>query len=407
VLFRSSGEPHAGERTWRNLLKSDASVDLVHFTILRPPEKQDGTPINQLSLIAFPTRELFVQKIDEFDLIIFDRYQRRGVLPILYFDNIARYVREGGAIMVAAGPEYSNQGSLANTPLNVVLPGLANGSVSEEAFKPQVPELGQKHPVTRNLDGWNLKDPEWSRWFRSVGIDQVSGDTVMTDGNDQPLLMLNRAELGRVALFLSDHVWLWARGFEGGGPHVQLLRRIAHWLMKEPELDEERLTAETRGDTITISRQSLGERPDDVILTDPTGETTNVELAQLVPGLWTAEIKVENIGLYQVENGDFTALTQVGPSNPREFSSVVSTTRALRPLLEKTGGSVARMSESPLPRIVPVRNGATSSGRGWIGLTNTNSSVLKGVDRIPLFAGLLGLALLLFAMAGMWFREGR
>src|SRR5437660_9835070 len=54
-----SGEPHSGERTWRNLLKSDASVDLVHFTILRPPEKQDGTPINELSLIAFPTRELF------------------------------------------------------------------------------------------------------------------------------------------------------------------------------------------------------------------------------------------------------------------------------------------------------------------------------------------------------------
>jgi hypothetical protein len=98
-----SGEPHAGERTWRNLLKSDASVDLVHFTILRPPEKQDGTPINELSLIAFPTRELFQQKINEFQLIIFDRYARQGVLPIIYFDNIARYVREGGAVLVRPG----------------------------------------------------------------------------------------------------------------------------------------------------------------------------------------------------------------------------------------------------------------------------------------------------------------
>jgi len=98
-----SGEPHAGERTWRNLLKSDASVDLVHFTILRPPEKQDGTPINELSLIAFPTRELFQQKIKDFHLIIFDRYARQGVLPIIYFDNIARYVRGGGAVLIAAG----------------------------------------------------------------------------------------------------------------------------------------------------------------------------------------------------------------------------------------------------------------------------------------------------------------
>ena len=65
-----SGEPHAGSRTWRNLLKSDSSVDLVHFTILRPPGKQDGVPVDELSLIAFPTRELFLEKIDDFDLII-------------------------------------------------------------------------------------------------------------------------------------------------------------------------------------------------------------------------------------------------------------------------------------------------------------------------------------------------
>ncbi len=90
-----SGEPHAGERVWRNLLKSDAAVDLVHFTILRPPQKQDGTPINQLSLIAFPTRELFSEKIKDFDLIIFDRYQHRDILQTLYYENIARYVRGG------------------------------------------------------------------------------------------------------------------------------------------------------------------------------------------------------------------------------------------------------------------------------------------------------------------------
>ena len=120
-----SGEPHAGERTWRNLLKSDASVDLVHFTILRPPEKQDGTPINELSLIAFPTRELFQQKINEFQLIIFDRYARQGVLPIIYFDNIARYVRDGGAVLVAAGPDYASPTSIWRTPLDVGAAGRA------------------------------------------------------------------------------------------------------------------------------------------------------------------------------------------------------------------------------------------------------------------------------------------
>jgi len=229
-----SGEPHAGERTWRNLLKSDASVDLVHFTILRPPEKQDGTPINQLSLIAFPTRELFVQKIDEFDLIIFDRYKRRGVLPVLYFDNIARYVRDGGAVLVAAGPEYADPLSIGATPLNSILPAVADGQVTEAPFVPRIPETGQKHPVTRDLDGWNEEKPDWSRWFRSVGVNEIGGESVMENEKGEPVLMLQRHDEGRVALFLSDHVWLWSRGFEGGGPHVQLLRRLAHWLMKEP-----------------------------------------------------------------------------------------------------------------------------------------------------------------------------
>lgn len=126
-----SGEPYPGERSWRNLLKSDPSVDLVHFTILRPPEKQDGTPINELSLIAFPIRELFDLKLDEFDLIIFDRYRRRGVLPRAYFENIARYVEEGGALLDSSGTAYAGPLSLYDSPLGRVLPGEPTGEVIE------------------------------------------------------------------------------------------------------------------------------------------------------------------------------------------------------------------------------------------------------------------------------------
>src|SRR5882757_591330 len=156
-----SGEPHAGERTWRNLLKSDASVDLVHFTILRPPEKQDGTPINELSLIAFPTRELFQQKISEFQLIIFDRYARQGVLPIIYFDNITRYVRAGGAVLVAAGPDYASQTSLWRTPLESVLPAEPSGRTTDVPFRAGLSELGKRHPVTRGLEGADEDPPRW------------------------------------------------------------------------------------------------------------------------------------------------------------------------------------------------------------------------------------------------------
>jgi len=402
-----SGSPHAGERTWRNLLKSDASVDLVHFTILRPPEKQDGTPIDQLSLIAFPTRELFIEKIDEFDLIIFDRYQRRGVLPVLYFDNIARYVEDGGAILVAAGPEYSENLSIAATPLNSVLPGVPNGETFVGPFLPRISETGEKHPVTRNLEGWDPEKPEWSRWFRSVGVDTISGDTVMLNENEEPILMLERKNEGRIALFLSDHVWLWARGFEGGGPHVQLLRRLAHWLMKEPELEEERLTANSNGEKVIITRQTIGEEPGEAEVISPSGETTTLQFTEQSTGIWQAEMTVDEIGLYRVSNNDLSALAQVGPANPRELAAVISTDELLKPITDATSGSIHRISEGGLPRIVGVSANGTRSGRSWIGFTQTDATVLNGIDRIPMFGGLLGLALLLTAFTGMWFREGR
>src|ERR1700732_1649207 len=236
-----SGEPHSGERTWRNLLKSDASVDLVHFTILRPPEKQDGTPINELSLIAFPTRELFQQKINEFQLIIFDRYARQGVLPIAYFDNIAKYVRSGGAVLVAAGPDYAGPTSIWRTPLDTILPAEPSGSVTEGAYRARLTDLGRRHPVTRGLAGSDEDPPHWSRWFRLVDTRAAKGTAVLQGPNEKPLLLLSREGEGRVALLLSDHIWLWARGYEGGGARVDLLRRLSHWLMKEPDLEEEAL----------------------------------------------------------------------------------------------------------------------------------------------------------------------
>ena len=405
-----SGEPHAGERTWRNLLKSDASVDLVHFTILRPPEKQDGTPINELSLIAFPTRELFVEKINDFDLIIFDRYQHRDVLPILYYDYIAEYVEKGGALLIAAGPEYAGEQSIAKTPLMSALPAIPTGQVIEQAFYPRLTELGQRDPVTRGLDGSAAEPPNWSRWFRLIGIDRPDGEVVMKGPDDRPLLLLDRNGEGRVGMLLSDQGWLWARGFEGGGPHVALYRRMAHWLMKEPELEEERLVADGRGMTLDIARQTMRDDPGPAQVISPSGKTLTVPLASSTPGVFTGSVETDEIGLYQIGNGDLNALAHVGPVNAPEFADTVSTEDVLKAPAEATGGSVRRIASSggvSLPGIVPVRANGTASGNDWIGLRTTDDSVLKSVSRVPLFGGFFGLGLLLLAIGSMWYREGR
>lgn len=404
-----SGSPHAGERTWRNLLKSDPSVDLVHFTILRPPEKQDGTPINQLSLIAFPTRELFAVKINEFDLIIFDRYQRQGVLPLIYFDNIARYVKQGGAVLVAAGPDYAQGDSLYDTPLGAILPATPTGNVLEEPYRAGLSALGRRHPVTRGLPGSESNPPDWSRWFRLVEASTIPGATPVLEGpGGKPALVLSHAEEGRVALFLSDQAWLWARGYEGGGPHVPLLRRLAHWLMREPELEEEALRLRVTNGDLIVERQTLTDAPPPVTLTSPSGAESRPVLAEAEPGLWRATVTSPETGLWRASDGKLTALVHVGPPNPREFTDLRSTTEILAPISEATGGAVRRIADgTDLPRILARRDGGSRAGSDWIGLDATSASVLVGIDRVPVFAGFLGLAILLGLVSATWWREGR
>jgi hypothetical protein len=405
-----SGEPHAGERTWRNLLKSDASVDLVHFTILRPPEKQDGTPINELSLIAFPTRELFQQKINEFQLIIFDRYARQGVLPIIYFDNIARYVRAGGAVLVAAGPDYASSTSIWRTPLDVILPAEPSGRTIDAAFTAALTDLGKRHPVTRGLEGSEEDPPHWSRWFRLVDARTAKGTSVMHGPDDKPLLVLSREGEGRVALLLSDHIWLWARGYEGGGPQVDLLRRLSHWLMKEPDLEEEALRLMVRGHDLTVQRQTMADGVSDITLTTPSGKTRTLTLTAAEPGVWRTTITANELGLWRATDGTLTALANVGPANPREFTEVTSTADVISPISTGTGGDVVRVEDGngvTVPRIVGVRSTDTYHGDNWMGLRMREASVVRGIGVLPVFAGLIGLLLLVGSLAATWAREGR
>src|SRR5436190_22032852 len=404
-----SGEPHSGESTWRNLLKSDASVDLVHFTILRPPEEQDGTPINELSLIAFPTRELFQQRLNEFQLIIFDRYARQGVLPIAYLDNVARYVRAGGAVLVSAGPDYASTTSIWRTPLDSVLPAEPVG-VAEKPYYTHLSDAGKRHPVTRGLEGSGTEPPHWSRFFRTVETRNATSPPVMTGADGKPLLLLSRFGEGRVALLLTDHIWLWARGYEGGGPHLDLLRRTSHWLMKQPDLDEEALRLQVQGHDLVVLRQTMADSVTPVTVTSPSGATRELTLSASEPGTWRTTIPANELGLWQATDGTLKALINVGPTNPKEFSEVTSTTELLKPLAQASGGDARRVADGSsieLPRIVPVRSSGLFRGDGWMGVRMRDASVVRGVGVLPLFAGLIGLLLLVGAFAATWLREGR
>ncbi len=407
-----SGEPHAGERTWRNLLKSDSSVDLVHFTILRPPEKQDGVPVAELSLIAFPTRELFLEKIEEFDLIIWDRYKRRGILPAIYYDNVRQYVENGGAVLIASGPEYASAASIYRSPLGSILPGTPTGRVIDEGFVPQVTDIGERHPVTEGLRAHSPLAAEgeeaqpWGRWFRLVDIATPTGDVVMSGMDDRPALILDRVGEGRVALLASDHIWLWSRGFEGGGPQLELLRRLAHWAMKEPELEEEALTASAEGQTMTITRRTLATEVGPVDITGPDGEVVTLDLTETSPGRFTATWAAPEIGLYRLAQGEEEAVIALGPSAPREFEETIASGDKLDPVVDATRGGILRL-EDGAPDIRAVREGRPASGRGWIGITPREAYLTTDVTITPLLPAWAFLLIASLLAIGAWLIEGR
>lgn len=403
-----SGEPHAGERTWRNLLKADPSVDLVHFTILRPPEKQDGTPISELSLIAFPTRELFSAKLDEFDLIIFDRYRRRGVLPIVYLGNVARYVENGGAVLAAAGPAFASPFSIYRTPLAGILPAQPTGQVVEEGFRARLTEEGSRHPVTAALPGSETSPPNWGRWFRLIEAAQTSGRAVMEGPEGRPLMVLDTVGEGRVAQLLSDHAWLWARGFEGGGPQAEMLRRLAHWLMKEPDLEEERLLATGKDGSLTIERRTMASEAEPVTVTLPSGTTETLILSESAPGRFTGSIATDEIGLHQAADSALQAVAAVGPANPREFKDVRSTQEPLAPLIAESNGGTFWINElGEAPTLRSVRAGRDAAGDAWAGLRRNDGYVLKAVTQVPLLSPLIALPLMIGLLLLGWRRESK
>ncbi len=414
-----SGEPHPGQRTWRNLLKSDPAVDLVHFTILRPPDKQDFTRSDELALIEFPTDDLFDKKLKDFDLVIFDRFKRRGVLNIAYLSNVARYVEQGGALLTAAGPAYATVRSLHRTPLAAVLPATPTGAVIEKGYKPQVTDLGRRHPVTAALPGLEgaagpdgQNEPSWGRWFRLIDAVPARGTVTMTGADGRPVLVLDQTGQGRVAQLLSDHVWLWARGFEQGGPQQELLRRLAHWLMKEPELEEEILSARSMGTTLEIRRRTMADAVPDVTVTSPSGKTTKVTLEERRPGDWRATLDTEEIGLFRLESGALTAVAAVGPLNSREFFDVRASDEALAPVGKATGGGQYWVAESGadslrLPTVRRVQGGRDTAGRRWLGLRDNQRFEVRSAREVALLPPLaLALALVGLLLAG-WRWEAR
>ena len=297
-----SGEPNMGLRSWRNLLNSDPSVDLIHFTILRTPNKQDLTPVGELSLIPFPSRELFQANLNDFDLIIFDQYHLRGILPQFYLKNVVEYVVNGGALLDASGPSYAGPYSLSLSPLQNILPTEPTGDVVLQEFIPIMTDYGERHPVTADLK--DNTSNNWGPWYRMVEGITIAGDVLLEGPESRPLLVLNRVGQGRVAQILSDQSWVWTKPGSNKGPQADLLRRLVHWLMKEPELEENELSARMDDNTILITKNSLILDNKPIISISPDNTKTEIILEDIGKGKQIGKILSPQEGIWKFSSGN-------------------------------------------------------------------------------------------------------
>ncbi len=399
-----TGAPYPGVRVWRTFLKSDPSVELVHFTILRTFASEDPASPDELALIEFPTRELFIERIDQFELIVFDRFAEPRALPAPYLAAVADRVRRGGALLVVLGPEAGEDRGLLAGPLASVLPVAATGAAREGAFRPALTEIGRRHPATAALAG---EADRWGAWLRYAPLRTRGGDAVVMSGpGAAPLLTLARVGQGRSAVLASDQSWLWARGFEGGGPHGELLRRTAFWLMKEPELEEERLWAAADGARLVVRRRTLADSAEPVVATAPSGAEQTVALAPVAPGLLEAALSAEEPGLWRVRQGERTAAAAMGGPRTLESRVLASTDAVLAPVARRSRGAVRWLAEGGVPQVRAVERGALA-GRDWLGFQSRTVWRTTGERRAPLLPPLLLAAALAAVMLLAWWREGR
>ncbi len=411
-----TGEPHMGGRAWRNLLKSDPSVDLVQFTILtNPGVKNTFASPDELSLIRFPDRELFEEKLQEFDLVIFDQFKQRTMSgrgrsrPMLspyYIANIAKYVEKGGSLLIASGPGFASGESLARSALIAVLPAKPTGKMSEQAFRPKLNEKGKRHPVTDIFKGET--EARWGRWYRSIDAEILKGDVLMVDSANKPLLVIDKVKKGRVALLLSDQAWLWAKGHDGGGPYNELFRRLAHWLMSEPDLEADRLQAKIENGVLSIEHFSLNDETKPIQVLKPDGEAILLNPKRIAPGVFSTKLNIEQEGAYRIDNGDLASIAAAGALNPIEFKNIIATDKILSPLANKSGGKIIKAYENnALPGFKKISGKVKSNKKSYMEIISHNAYRVTASKRTELAPVWLFFLLILIALLAAWRFEGR
>lgn len=389
-----TGEPYEGARAWRNLLKSDPAIDLVHFTLLRGPTKIDTAYESELALIPFPTEELFINKLNEFDLVIFDRFENLIGLRPIYMENIKQYVKNGGAFLASLGPRDTLGQGIMNTSIKDILPIEGIPNPIDEEFTPQITQTGKIHPITSTLNGqWG----KWDRFFKT----KAKG-IVLLSNNENPILVIDKYEKGRVAVILSDKSWFWQRGYDGGGPFRELIGRTAYWLMGDEKLADTVLKLSSKNNSIFLEYDYIS-NPQDIFISGQgfSAQINNNDIQNHIAREFTGL----DFGLYKAQTQDISAFAINGDHNEtRETSLSAGGTSFENSLQNKNQAKTFFMGlngQKPLPQIEISNNFMNIFQNNKIIIANKKVEATSKISMKPAIKPeiLAGIIILLYFMA--------
>ncbi len=234
----------AGQPSWeysyfRRLVKSDPQVELVSFLILRNPDNVTIVNEYELSLIHFPAREMFTEKIYEFDLLIYDNFSYRRFFPSSYLTHIKNFVMKGGGFIMLGGEDSFSRGGYVNTPIADILPVVMDSENSIwliEEFNPVLTQSAS-HPILNVADDVKTSLEVWmdmpSIEGYDTGLKPKPDTTVLLKVRDNiPVLAVDNVGQGRVMAFNSNTTWRWCMGLAREGKTPYYYNRFWHKLIR-------------------------------------------------------------------------------------------------------------------------------------------------------------------------------
>ena len=404
-----SGEPNMGLRNLRNILNSDPNIELLHFTILRPPTKRDLTPVKELSLIPFPTQELFAADISKFNLIIFDQYGLQGILPPKYLDNISKFVVSGGALLDIVGKKHLTKDSLINSPIKQILPTIPLENLNNKSFKPELTKVGKRHPITNKLKD-NYKEKPWGEWTNYTRSQLTSGKVLLNYEND-PLLVVDNVGKGRVVQMLSSDSWIWQKSLDNKGPLIELIRNIIQWLLKNPKLDEDFISLNKENNLIKIKLNSISSGDIYAEIVTPSKEFLKFKLKDTGNGIFEGEFKSLERGKFQMIWQDKTKYFIINDMNNKEVEEITSTDYKIKSYVEKNNTFTKNFNilwnDQSTPKVLKIYNNKILGGKNWIGVIEKNVPKMSENSKQKLFNWYTIFMFLVFLIFLSWYKEGK